>query len=59
MRVPASGFWRRLTRAREIVEANEGRMLAGLGEDERLKLAEVLRGCAGSLATGAAGSRAR
>ena len=53
------GIWRQLTRAREIVEAIEVRMLAGLDDDERLKLAEVLRGCADSLPPGAAGSRAR
>jgi len=45
--------------AREIVEALEERMLAGLGDDERLKLAEALRGCADSLVSGAPGSRAR
>jgi hypothetical protein len=41
------------------LEAVEERMLAELGEDERLKLAEALRGCADSLAPGGAGSRAR
>jgi hypothetical protein len=44
---------------REIVAAIEERMLAGLGDDERLKLADALCGCADSLAPGAAGSRAR
>lgn len=48
-----------LTRAHEIVEAVEERMLVGLSEDERLKLAQALRGCADSLARGAAGSRVR
>ncbi len=59
MCAPASGSWKQLTRAREIVEAIEERMLAGLGDDVRLKLAEALRGCADSLVSGAAGSRAR
>jgi DNA-binding MarR family transcriptional regulator len=49
----------RVARAHEIGEAVEERMLAGLSEDERLKLAEALRSCADSLARGAAGSRAR
>jgi DNA-binding MarR family transcriptional regulator len=49
----------RVARAHEIVEAIEERMLAGLGEDERLKLAEALRGCAESLAPGTVGSLAR
>lgn len=40
----------RVARAHEIVEAIEERMLAGLGERERLTLAEALRGCADSLA---------
>ena len=48
-----------LSRAHALVEAVEERMLAGLNEDERLKLAEALRGCADSLAPGAAGFRAR
>jgi DNA-binding MarR family transcriptional regulator len=48
-----------VSRAHALVEAVEERMLAELGEDERLKLAEALRGCADSLASGEAGSRAR
>jgi len=47
----------RVGRAHEIVEAIEEHMLAGLGEDERLKLANTLRDCADSL--GGARVRAR
>jgi DNA-binding MarR family transcriptional regulator len=48
-----------VSRAHALVEAVEECMLAELGEDERLKLAEALRSCADSLAPGGAGSRAR
>jgi DNA-binding MarR family transcriptional regulator len=47
-----------VSRAHALVKAVEERMLAELGENERLKLAEALRGCADSLAPGGAGSRA-
>ena len=47
-----------LSRAHALVEAVEERMLPELGEDERPKLAETLRGCADSLAPGGAGSQA-
>jgi len=48
-----------VSRAHALVEAVEERMLAELGENERLKLAEALRSCADTLAPGGAESRGR
>jgi len=42
-----------LSRAHGIVEAIEQRMLARLGQDDRLRLLDVLRGCADALEIGA------
>lgn len=49
----------RVARAHGIVEAIEEQMLAGLDANERLKLAEALRGCADSLTPDATGSQGR
>jgi len=49
----------RVGRAHEIVEAIEEHMLSRLGEDERLKLANTLRGCADSLGASPGGMKAR
>lgn len=40
---------RLVARAHGLVEAIEGRMLEGLKRDERIRLAETLRGCAEAL----------
>lgn len=42
-----------VSRAHEVVEAIERRMLEGLGRDEQRWLLEALRGCADALETGA------
>jgi hypothetical protein len=41
-----------LARAHALMEEIEGRMLAGLTEDERTRLLSVLRGCADALERG-------
>ena len=41
-----------LSRAHALVEAVEGRMLAGLTQGERARLLAVLRGCADALERG-------
>ncbi len=41
-----------LSRAHALVEAVEGRMLAGLAQGERPRLLAVLRGCADALECG-------